>query len=54
MILSLCGVGLPVEDETGHDVCNQNERQEDKAGSPRLLMPIFIRRDGVGINHHGQ
>jgi len=55
-MLTAKGVALPAEDETCGDVHYKDERQQNEAGRPGLLMPIFIGRDGVfkdGVGERG-
>src|ERR1051326_8005599 len=35
-----------------YDIDNQNQAKQNEAGGPRLAVPIFIRRYGIGKNHH--
>src|SRR5882724_9848134 len=39
---------------TRNDVDNQNQAEQHQARGPSLSMPVFVRRNGIGVNHYGE
>src|SRR5208283_3741765 len=40
------------EDGAGNNIYNKNQAEKNQTCGPGLTMPVVIRRNGVGVNHH--
>src|SRR5690349_711304 len=52
--LPVARIRLPSKNKPTGNICDENEAEKNEAGDPRLSMPVFIGRNGMAENHHGQ
>src|SRR5689334_6742240 len=52
--LPVARIRLPSKNKPARNICDENEAEKDEAGDPGLSMPVFIGRNGMAENHHGQ
>src|SRR6266436_4153355 len=44
----------PGKNGPSHDINDKNQAKQDEPSGPRLTMPIFVRSEGISIDHHRQ